>query len=195
MVVKGVLMSEIHTMEFWSTRKNKADPFTFVGDFDRLFYNPVTKSIRISDGTTPGGLPIAGGGSSAEAIYSNITPPATPNGLMWFNPDTDILSIASDNIWVAIGGGGAPNAIALYTNVAPVASPNGLMWFNPDNSELSIASAGIWVPVTGTQGATGPEGATGPTGATGAIVPYIFDGGTPFSTYYVGPAFDCGGVT
>lgn len=188
-------MSDVHTMEFWTTRKNKADPFTFVGDFDRLFYNPVTKSIRISDGSTPGGLPISGGGSSAEAIYSTITPPATPNGLMWFNPDTDILSIASDNTWVAVGGGGAPNAIALYTNVAPVASPNGLMWFNPDNSVLSIASAGIWVPCSGTQGATGPVGATGPTGATGAIVPYIFDGGTPYSTYYVGPAFDCGGVT
>lgn len=62
-----------------------------------------------------------------------------------------------------------------------------------------------WVPPlsgpTGATGATGPIGATGttgpigPTGATGPVIPYIFDGGSPTSTYFVGPAFDCGGVT
>jgi hypothetical protein len=36
---------------------------------------------------------------------------------------------------------------------------------------------------------------TGPTGPTGPITPYIFDGGSPTSSYAVGPAFDCGGVT
>ena len=55
--------------------------------------------------------------------------------------------------------------------------------------------------VTGATGSTGPVGATGttgpigPTGATGPVIPYIFDGGDPTSTYFVGPAFDCGGVT
>lgn len=57
---------------------------------------------------------------------------------------------------------------------------------------------------TGAEGSTGPigprgsDGATGPigsTGATGPVIPYIFDGGNPASTYFVGPAFDCGGVT
>lgn len=54
---------------------------------------------------------------------------------------------------------------------------------------------------TGATGSTGPVGATGstgpigPTGATGPVIPYIFDGGDPTSTYFVGPAFDCGGVT
>jgi hypothetical protein len=45
------------------------------------------------------------------------------------------------------------------------------------------------------EGYVGRDGATGPTGPTGTVAPYIFDGGTPSSSYVVGPAFDCGGVT
>jgi hypothetical protein len=183
-----------HVLELWSTRKNSIDPFTFVGDFQRLFYNPITKSIRISDGQTPGGIPIAGGGSSsAEAIYSTTEPPATPNGLMWFNPDVDILYIASNDVWVAVGGSGGQGAVALYSVSPPVPSPNGLLWYNPITSELSIADDGVWVLFSG-GGGTGATGATGPVGATGLVVAYIFDGGSPDTNYEVGPAFDCGGV-
>ena len=39
-----------------------------------------------------------------------------------------------------------------------------------------------------------PTLVTGFTGSA-AIVPYIFEGGSPTSNYSVGPAFDCGGVT
>lgn len=51
----------------------------------------------------------------------------------------------------------------------------------------------------GDTGPTGPAGGgtgfTGPTGpAGGGIVPYIFDGGTPFSSYSMGPVFDAGGI-
>lgn len=49
--------------------------------------------------------------------------------------------------------------------------------------------------LSGPIGSTGATGIIGPTGATGPVVPYIFDGGSPTSTYFVGPAFDCGGVT
>lgn len=57
-----------------------------------------------------------------------------------------------------------------------------------------VGATGATGPIgpTGATGSTGPEG---PTGATGPVIPYIFDGGSPTSTYFVGPAFDCGGVT
>jgi hypothetical protein len=32
------------------------------------------------------------------------------------------------------------------------------------------------------------------TGPTGPVTAYVFDGGSPFTSYAVGPAFDCGGV-
>jgi len=42
----------------------------------------------------------------------------------------------------------------------------------------------------------GPQGVQGTQGIQGAqvITAYIFDGGTPFTDYSGGPAFDCGGV-
>ena len=46
----------------------------------------------------------------------------------------------------------------------------------------------------GIAGATGSTGYTGPKGPTGYNTYYIFDGGTPFSSYSVGPAFNAGGV-
>ena len=43
---------------FFTSRDNNANTETYVGQTDRLWYNPDTNSIRISDGVTPGGLPI-----------------------------------------------------------------------------------------------------------------------------------------
>ena len=53
------------------------------------------------------------------------------------------------------------------------------------------------IGATGATGIAGPSGATGIQGATGVpiVVPYIFDGGNPYSVYSLGPAFDCGGVS
>jgi hypothetical protein len=44
---------------FFTSRDNNTDPATYVGQLDRLWYNPVTNSIFVSDGVTPGGAPVA----------------------------------------------------------------------------------------------------------------------------------------
>jgi len=44
---------------------------TFVGDAGRMFYNEATGCLRLSDGITPGGLPICGGGGGT--ITGNLT--------------------------------------------------------------------------------------------------------------------------
>jgi len=131
-----------YTLELWSTRKNQVDPNTFVGDYNRLFYNPETKTIQVSDGETPGGLPISGSGSTA--LYSVNPPTPSPDGLLWFNPDNEIFYIASDNSWVEAGGSGS-SAITLYSSIEPTPTTNGLLWFNPDTSVLSVASDNQWV--------------------------------------------------
>lgn len=43
---------------FFTSRDNHADGNSYVGQQDRLWYNPVTNSIRVSDGVTPGGKTI-----------------------------------------------------------------------------------------------------------------------------------------
>lgn len=44
---------------FFTSRDNNTDPATYVGQLDRLWYNPTTNSIFVSDGSTPGGQPVA----------------------------------------------------------------------------------------------------------------------------------------
>jgi hypothetical protein len=48
---------------FFTSRDNNANASTYVGQLDRLWYDPVTNKIYVSDGSTPGGIPVAGGGS------------------------------------------------------------------------------------------------------------------------------------
>ena len=44
---------------FFTSRDNNLDPATYVGQLDRLWYNPTTNSIFVSDGNTAGGVPVA----------------------------------------------------------------------------------------------------------------------------------------
>ena len=47
---------------FFTSRDNNADGTTIIGQTDRLWYDPTTNTIRISDGVTPGGIIVSGGG-------------------------------------------------------------------------------------------------------------------------------------
>lgn len=48
--------------QFFTSRDNNANAETFVGQQGRLWWDPVTNQIYSSDGNTPGGIPLAGGG-------------------------------------------------------------------------------------------------------------------------------------
>lgn len=43
---------------FYTSRDNNANAATYVGQQDRLWYNPITQTLYVSDGTTPGGIPV-----------------------------------------------------------------------------------------------------------------------------------------
>ena len=48
--------------QFFTSRDNNANAETFVGQEGRLWWDPVTNQIYSSDGNTPGGIPLTGGG-------------------------------------------------------------------------------------------------------------------------------------
>jgi hypothetical protein len=51
-----------------------SNPNTFIGDEGELFYNPSGTTLKISDGSTPGGVSVAGGGGgSAESYWIKTT--------------------------------------------------------------------------------------------------------------------------
>jgi hypothetical protein len=63
--------------QFFTSRDNNANAETFVGQEGRLWWDPVTNKIYSSDGETPGGIPLAGGGggdpggSNSQVQFNN----------------------------------------------------------------------------------------------------------------------------
>jgi hypothetical protein len=56
----------------FSSRDNNANTQTYVGQTDRIWYNPDNNTFRVSDGNTPGGLPIDYS-SGANITVNNVT--------------------------------------------------------------------------------------------------------------------------
>jgi hypothetical protein len=61
--------------EFFTSRKKNVVGSTYVGNSDRLWYEPDTNVIKVSDGITPGGIVVggAGGGSYILPTASTVT--------------------------------------------------------------------------------------------------------------------------
>ena len=75
-----------------------------IGDKGSLFYNEDLGDIRLSDGITKGGIPLAVGqsGGSAPAILSSTTPPVGIPGTMWYDTGTSTLHISENGAWEPI---------------------------------------------------------------------------------------------
>tara|TARA_B100001057_G_C22617631_1_gene859173 strand:+ start:31 stop:693 length:663 start_codon:yes stop_codon:yes gene_type:complete len=68
----------VTVQKFNTTQKNNVNGTVFVGDKDRVFFDVATKTFRLSDGVTPGGVVInagGGGGGSLTGITDSTTGP------------------------------------------------------------------------------------------------------------------------
>ena len=64
--------------DFFTSRQNYPDGNTRIGQLDRLWYDSNTNTIRISDGVTPGGIIVTGGGGAADA-WKTLVVAGSPN--------------------------------------------------------------------------------------------------------------------
>ena len=101
--------------QFFTSRDNNANAETFVGQEGRLWFNPVTNQIYSSDGNTPGGIPLAGGGGG------NGTPGGL-NGQVQFNQAGSFGGTANLTINSATG---ALTAVSFIGNGAGLTSITG----------------------------------------------------------------------
>jgi hypothetical protein len=60
-----------YIQQFFTSRDNNANAETFVGQEGRLWWNPLTNQIYSSNGSTPGGVPLSGGGGNVTPGGSN----------------------------------------------------------------------------------------------------------------------------
>jgi hypothetical protein len=165
--------------EFFTSRNNGiGNGAAYVGQDGRLWYDPGTNTIRVSDGNTPGGTIVSGGGGgggnpievdfNGNLVTANVT-------LFDFTGSGVTISNIGNAVTVNIPGGvGQANIPVANSNITIT---NAVSSFNFQGSGISANAIGNAVTVT--------------VPGAGYIT---FDGGSPYQDYTGGPAFDCGGV-
>ena len=81
---------------FFTSRDNNANAETYVGQEQRLWYNPITNGIYVSDGNTAGGI-LVGGGGSGNGV------PGGPTNSIQYNAGSGVFS-GTSNILVSGNG-------------------------------------------------------------------------------------------
>jgi hypothetical protein len=80
--------------DFFTSRNNLADGTQQIGKEGRLWYDPITNTIRVYNGD-PGGQIVGGG------VYVNSSPPVTASsGELWFDTNDGFLYIYLNDAWV-----------------------------------------------------------------------------------------------
>ena len=59
--------------KFVSTEKHNIDGTTHVGDNNRVFFDVATKTFRLGDGVTPGGIVINTGGGGGQSVVIKVS--------------------------------------------------------------------------------------------------------------------------
>jgi hypothetical protein len=96
--------------KFFTSRDNNANSATYVGQEQRLWYDPVTNAIYVSDGSTVGGVMVSGGGGGGTA---NIAVYEQGN-LLTLNVDSFdfvgngvVTTTVGNSVTVTVAGGGS----------------------------------------------------------------------------------------
>ena len=144
--------------KLFTSRDNYADANTYVGQEQRLWYNPETNCFYVSDGVTPGGIPVGncGGGGGGSTGATGATGPQGPAGTN---------SVGSTGPIGATGATGAGT-----TGATGVAGPTGSTGLTGPTGPQGPAGDAGGIGATGPIGATGATG-SGSTGATGIAGP------------------------
>ena len=165
----------------------KDDITSFVGEEGNIFFNVETGELRLSDGVTPGGIPIIGVGGATVSE----TEPNNPNeGDIWYKESTNELSVFGGT-WSAISGGGG--GARGFTGSA------GTNGYTGSQGNLGYTGSAGTNGYTGSQGSqgelgyTGSQGGIGYTGSAGLVQGLTSDGVniiTVDSGYSIIPATD-----
>jgi hypothetical protein len=115
---------------------------TRLGELGRIWYDPITNTLRVGDGHTPGGVIISGNGSSFTyptvlSAYTNdvgyITQTTMPQNISFFNNDSAYITAASI----------PHNVSAFYNDAAYLTTstlPHNLSYYTNDTNYITAAS-------------------------------------------------------
>lgn len=155
--------------KFYTSRDNNANAATYVGELQRLWYDPITNCIYVSDGNTPGGIPVGCCGSGNATANISVSDEGNVLTLTVSSFDfvgAGVTATAVGNaVTITIPGGGATGATGA---TGPAGSPGGAT--GATGAAGATGATGLLGPLgpQGATGATGPQGATGATGTAGS---------------------------
>lgn len=137
--------------KFFTSRDNEANSASYVGQLDRLWYDPVTNTIRVSDGETEGGVLVSGGGGGGTPGGANSTVQFNDNGVLagsgnltWDGESLSANAVRTDNL---LQSDGTPwdfdGNILITSNITSITAGQRLLVSGPDLSDPTYPQ-GIW---------------------------------------------------
>ena len=88
-----------------TSRDNNANSAIYVGQQDRLWWDPVTNQFYYSDGNTVGGFPVGGGGGSNITIQNQGSTLTTAVNTINFTGNGVVSSNVGNVVTVSVSGG------------------------------------------------------------------------------------------
>jgi hypothetical protein len=133
--------------KFFTSRDNNANSASYVGQEQRLWYDPITNAIYVSDGTTPGGILVGGGGSG------NGVPGGLANTVQ-FNAGNGMFGGSSnftfDGANVAVTGNVSGNYfIGNGSQLTGINVSSNIIFNGNSNVQIASADANVTVDVNG----------------------------------------------
>ena len=148
------------TQDFFTSYRDYSDGDTRIGQLHRLWYDSATNTIRVSDGETPGGIVVSGGGSGGSLEF-----PYQPGHAGQFLT-TNGITVS----WASISGLQGPKGDTGDQGIQGIQGPAGDQGPKGDTGDQGIQ--GIQGPAgdQGIQGPAGDQGIQGPAGIDGGVI-------------------------
>ena len=142
----------------------KFDVTEFVGDTGNIFFNVETGELRLSDGVTPGGLPIysqgVGGGASIN-IVGSVAQESDLDVNYQGNIGDTIVVTETKEFWLWEGDD--------WVSIGPLQGPQGFSGSQGIQGDIGFTGSQGDQGFTGSSGFVGSQGVTGFTGSQGDI--------------------------
>ena len=134
--------------KFFTSRDNNANATTYVGQEQRLWYDPVTNAIYVSDGNTAGGIAVGSSGSgngvpggAANTVQYNVGNGSfggDPN--FTFNSSTSTLTITNIVTNTLTGGAGGSNTQVQFNDSGNI-NGNSNFTYNKASNALTMTGS------------------------------------------------------
>ena len=142
--------------KFFTSRDNYADANTYVGNVQRLWYNPATNCIYVSDGNTPGGIPVGCCGSGNTVGNISVS---DEGSVLTFN-------VESFNF---VGTGVTASNVGNAVTITIPGGIQGVQGIEGSQGVQGVQGIDGQFAGQGVQGVTGAQGAQGAQGISGSF--------------------------